>query len=195
MQKFHPPSASKAAATAQAMASTRSGRMAPSIACGTIMFGFMRSRNEAPENHRLGKASLLAGLRAGELNIVAGFLHDRRYLRDEVIFDQGEEGQAIYIILSGQVLICQPGRADQPIAQLGAGEFFGELALLDDSPRSAQARAGGATELAVLFRRDFERLMESHAYLASRIAMQLARHLGQRLRSTLARLPSEAVGQ
>ena len=49
-------------------------------------------------------------------------------------------------------------------------------------PRSAQARAGSATELAVLFRGDFERLMESHAHIATQIAMQLARHLGQRLR-------------
>lgn len=84
------------------------------------------------------------------------------------------------------MVICHPGAANRPIAELGAGDFFGELALLDDSPRSAQALAGEATEAAVLFRGDFERLMQSHAPIASQIAMQLARHLGQRLRAMVA---------
>lgn len=159
------------------------------------MFQFLRGGPAAVGTHRLGNTSLLAGLRASELNVVEGFLHHRRYLQGEVIFDQDEEGQALYIVLSGRVLICRQGLAAQPIAELGTGEFFGELALLDDSPRSAQARAGEPTELAVLFRGDFERLMEAHAQLASRIAMQLARHLGKRLRRTVALLPNEALSQ
>lgn len=159
------------------------------------MFQFMRGQTHASGTHPLGKTTLLSGLRSSELNIVEGFLHKRRYLPGEVVFDQDEDGQALYIVLAGQVLICRPGQADRPIARLGAGEFFGELALLDDSPRSAQARAGETSELAVLFRGDFERLMESHAQLASRIAMQLARHLGQRLRSMVASVPDEVTGR
>jgi CRP/FNR family transcriptional regulator, cyclic AMP receptor protein len=159
------------------------------------MFQFLRGRPSAAGSLRLGKTSLLTGLKASELNVVEGFLHSRHYLPGEVIFDQDEEGQALYIVLSGRVLICRQGLAGQPIAELGVGEFFGELALLDDSPRSAQARAGENTELAVLFRGDFERLMESHAQLASRIAMQLARHLGKRLRNMVAMLPSEALSR
>lgn len=161
----------------------------------TIMFEFMRGKHNAAGAHRLGKTSLFAGLRASELNIVEGFMHDRRYLPGEVVFDEGEEGQALYIIVSGRVLICHPGHADQPIAELDAGNFFGELALLDDSPRSAQARAGTGTELAVLFRGDFERLMESHAHIASQIAVQLARHLGQRLRNMVAQTTREPCGR
>lgn len=153
------------------------------------MFEFMRGRQDKMGAHRLGKTPLFAGLRASELNIVEGFIHERRYLPDEIIFDKGEDGQALYIIVAGQVLICQPGQADRPIAELGAGDFFGELALLDDSPRSAQARAGCDTELAVLFRGDFDRLLESHAHIASQIAMQLARHLGQRLRNMVVQKP------
>lgn len=158
-----------------------------------IMLEFMYGRQGAGGAHRLGKSALFAGLRASELKIVESFLHDRRYLADEVIFDQGEEGQALYLILSGRVLICSPGGSDKPIAQLQAGDFFGELAILDDSPRSAQARAGENSELMVLFRGDFERLMESHAYIASRIAVQIARYLGQRLRNMVSLLPAEAV--
>ncbi|MBS1188971.1 MAG: cyclic nucleotide-binding protein [Rhodocyclaceae bacterium] len=159
------------------------------------MFEFMRGRPHATGSHRLGKTSLLAGLKGSELNIVEGFLHTRHYLPGEIVFDQDEDGQALYVVLSGRVLICRPGHADTPIAELGAGEFFGELALLDDSPRSAQARAGEPAELAVLFRGDFERLMESHAQIASRIAMQLARHIGQRLRNMVALVPHEVRSQ
>lgn len=159
------------------------------------MFQFMRGRRAATGAHRLGRTPLLAGLRASELNIVEAFMHDRRYLADEVIFDQGEEGQALYVIVSGRVAICHPGRLESPIAVLGTGDFFGELALLDNSPRSAQARAAEPTELAVLFRGDFERLMQSHAHIASQIAMQLARHLGQRLRGMVAAQPDRAGGR
>lgn len=111
-------------------------------------------------------------------------MHLRRYLTGEIVFDEGEEGQALYVIVSGSVAICHPGQRDHPIADLGPGNFFGELALLDNAPRSAQARASEESELAVFFRGDFERLMESHARIASRIALQLARILGQRLRSS-----------
>lgn len=158
------------------------------------MFQFLRGGRGAAESHRLGKSALFAGLRSGELKIVESFLHERRFLAGEVIFDQGEEGQALYLILSGQVLICGPGTGGRPIARLQAGDFFGELAILDNSPRSAQARAGEDCELAVLFRGDFERLMESHACIASHIALHIARRLGQRLRTTVALLPAEAAG-
>lgn len=125
---------------------------------------------------------LFVDLKSREMKIVDGFLHERTYLKDEVIFDEGEEGQAIYFILAGKVLICRQGERDHPIATLERGNFFGELALLDDAPRSAQARAAVNCTLAVFFRGDFLGLMNSHAVIASKIALQLARHLGMRLR-------------
>ena len=138
----------------------------------------------------LSRTGLLASLTPGELGIVQSFLHERSFMPGEVIFDQGEEGQALYFVLSGRVLICLPGQQSKPIAELSQGSFFGELALLDNWPRSAQAGAGAETQLAVLFRGDFERLMESHARIASKISMQLARHLGLRLRDMLERQKS-----
>ncbi len=158
------------------------------------MFKLSRSAETGTPSHRLAGTFLFAGLSVSQLKIVEGFMHDRSYLPDEVIFDAGEDGQALYIIVSGRVLICHAGQSEKPIAVLGPGNFFGEVALLDDSPRSAQARAAERAEIAVLFRGDFERLMESHAQIASRIAMQLARHLGQRLRQMVSNQPG-AVGQ
>jgi CRP/FNR family transcriptional regulator, cyclic AMP receptor protein len=142
---------------------------------------------------RLAGNALFAGLSTRDLKIVEDMTHARQYLPGEVVFDAGEEAEALYCVLAGQVLICHPGQLEHPIATLPPGTFFGELALLDNVPRSAQARAGAHTELAVLFRGDFERLMESHARIASHIAVQLARYLGQRLRGMVRAAADGAV--
>jgi len=149
------------------------------------MLWFSRPRQSPKISHRLANAELFSGLTQRELKIVNAFLHERQFLAGEVVFDAGEEGQALYVIVSGSVAICLAGQHETPIVELQAGDFFGELGLLDDWPRSAQTRACVPTELVVLFRGDLERLMDSHAEIASKIALQLARHLGQRLRQML----------
>ncbi len=128
---------------------------------------------------------LLRGLSAREQTIIHGFFHYRDYQIGEVIFDEGEEGQALYLIESGDVAICLPGSQATPVAKLSSGDFFGEMGLLDDAPRSAQARATAPARVAVLSRSDFDRLMASHARIASCVAFQLARELGLRLRGML----------
>lgn len=148
---------------------------------------FLFSKDEdSTRSRQLRALSLFSTLNPRELKTVDGLLHERNYLQDEVIFDQGEEGQALYIIESGKVLICRQGLLPGgKIAELGAGRLFGELALLDNAPRAAQARAAENCTLAVLFRADFLGLLETHAVIASKISLQLARHIGQRLRETV----------
>lgn len=149
------------------------------------MLSIFDNRNLPKPICDLKSMALLADLSRRELKIVNGFMHERHYLKDEVIFDQGDECQAIYLIAAGKVVICRQGQPEQPIAMLEDGNFFGELALLDDAPRSAQARAAGDCTVLVLFRGDFFNLMQAHALIASKIALQLARHLGIRLRRSL----------
>lgn len=148
------------------------------------LVNLFRPKKPSPRLERLRNLSLFVNLTAAELQIVDGLLHERDYLEDEVIFDEGEEGQAIYIIATGEVLICRQGNGDAGrLAQLGPGTFFGELALLDNSPRSAQARAATACRLIVFFRDDFVGLLDTHARIASKISRQLACHLGARMRT------------
>ncbi len=147
------------------------------------MFGLFRSKKNTPRTERLRALSLFVNLTPGELKIVDGLLHERQFLKDEVIFDKGDEGQAIYIIIDGSVSIWPQGKpVDGQVIELGPGTFFGDLALLDDSVRSAQARAAMNTTLAVFFRADFMSLLETHGLIASKISLQLARHIGKRLR-------------
>ena len=65
------------------------------------MFSLFRSKKDTPRTERLRALSLFVNLTPGELKFVDGLLHERQFLKDEVIFDKGEEGQAIYIIIDG----------------------------------------------------------------------------------------------
>lgn len=145
------------------------------------------SKNDiSPRLQQIRALSLFATLGPRELKVVDGLLHERSYLKDEIVFDEGEEGQALYIIMSGKVLICRQGQqVAGKIVELEPGTLFGELALLDDAPRAAQARAAENCTLAVFFRADFLGLLETHAVIASKISLQLARHIGRRLRETV----------
>lgn len=147
------------------------------------MLNIFRTSSLPRRLRELEKMPLFADLTRREIKVVDGFMHERNYLEKEVVFDEGEKGEAFYVVLEGKVLICRQGETGKPIATLGTGSFFGELALLDDAPRSAQARAAENCSLLVLFRGDFLGLMLSHGLIASKIAMQLARHLGIRLRA------------
>ncbi len=146
----------------------------------------LRRNKRKPDETRIGqirRLGLFATLQPTELRVINGLLHDRRYLKDEVIFDEGEDGQALYIVFAGKVLICRQGEpVTGHIADVAEGAMFGELALLDGSPRSAQARAAEDCLLAALSRADFTGLVETHAVIASKISLQLARALGQKLR-------------
>ncbi|MES2297598.1 MAG: cyclic nucleotide-binding domain-containing protein [Pseudomonadota bacterium] len=154
------------------------------------MFGFLKTPPPSPRVLRLKNSELFNMLTPIELNIVDAMLHERRYLTDEIIFDEGEEGQALYLVMSGRVLISRSFDSQlEVVAELGAGSFFGDLALLDNSPRNAQARAMDNCELAVFFRADFMGLMETDAAVGYKIALALARHIGQRLRDWMAGKP------
>ena len=147
------------------------------------MLSFFQGRNETPRLGTLRQLALFSTLSRLEIRVVDALLHERRYLKGEIIFDEGEEAQALYAIIAGRVLICRQGEPDTGrITELEAGVAFGELALLDDRPRSAQARAAEDCVLASLSRTDFESLLDTHAVIASKIALQLARQLGRQLR-------------
>ncbi|MYN46099.1 cyclic nucleotide-binding domain-containing protein [Pseudoduganella sp. FT93W] len=160
-----------------------------------MLFGFLKSPELSPRLQRLKASSLFSTLTPLELKIVDDLLHERRYLADEIIFDEGEEGQALYLIMSGRVIISRlrpQGR--EVVAEMGPGAFFGDLALLDNSPRNAQTRALDNCELAVFFRADFMGLMETDAVIGYKISLALARHIGTRLREWMSGKPqNEAI--
>ena len=108
------------------------------------MLNIFRTSSLPQRLRELEKMPLFADLTRREIKVVDGFMHERNYLEKEVVFDEGEKGEAFYVVLEGKVLICRQGETGKPIATLGTGSFFGELALLDDArharPRPARRR-------------------------------------------------------
>ena len=147
------------------------------------MLGLFQDRKETPRLGTLRQLALFSTLSRLELRVVDGLLHERHFLKGEVIFDEGEEGQALHVVIAGRVLICRQGEPESGrITEIDAGVAFGELALLENAPRALQARAEEDCVLASLARSDLEGLLDTHAVIASKILLQLARHLGRQLR-------------
>jgi CRP/FNR family transcriptional regulator, cyclic AMP receptor protein len=100
----------------------------------------------------LRKSPLLAGLDTRTLAQLATFARVRNLAKDAVVVQQGDEGIGFYVLLSGRV---QVRRAGKPVAELGPGEFFGEMALFDGRPRSADVVALEPATAVVLSRWEF----------------------------------------
>ena len=134
----------------------------------------------------LGRVPIFQGLSRREHQLVRNLIHIRRYEPGEVVFMQGQPGTGMYILLSGDVDIYLNYRQDDEIhlASLQSGDFFGELSLLDESPRSATAVTVGPAELAGFFRSDLMDLVEKNPSLGVKVILALAEVLGERLRAT-----------
>jgi CRP-like cAMP-binding protein len=120
-----------------------------------------------------------AGLDPDALTRLAATMRTRRFRRGEVIFHVGDPGDALFVILAGEVKISLPSETgDEAIlATLRPGEFFGELALLDGAPRSASASALSATETVVMPRDRFRELIASEAPVRDALLAALATEL------------------
>src|SRR3954465_5308611 len=128
----------------------------------------------------LARIPFFAGLAGGALERVAAGTRTRRFRRGEVIFHLGDPGDALFVIVSGEVKISLPSETgDEAIlATLPPGDVFGELALLDGAPRSASATAMSPTETVVLPRDRFRELIATEA--AARDALPASAGGGRR---------------
>jgi CRP-like cAMP-binding protein len=134
----------------------------------------------------LSKVPAFAGLSARELKEVAAIVHKREYRVGEPVFAQGDPGLGMYIIQEGEVSISLSGKGEEEreLAVLTEGDFFGELALIDESPRSANARCKTDCILVGFFRPDLFELIEKKNQLGIKIIFKLAEIVSQRLRKT-----------
>src|SRR5215210_7566178 len=127
----------------------------------------------------LAKVPLFAELRCEEFERLSADLRRRRYPKGAVIFWRGDPGSTLYIVESGWVKIVVTGQEGQEavLAVLGPGKFFGDLALLDGRPRSADAVAAEECELWLLGRDALVRAIEAHPRLALALLAALAARL------------------
>lgn len=105
---------------------------------------------------------------------------ERRTLRDkDIIFRQGEQGSTAFVVQNGSVEIFRlVGGEEQFLAAIGTGGIFGEMALIDDKPRSASARAKGAATIVTITKQMYEeKLKKSDPFIRAllRILVDTAR--------------------
>jgi CRP/FNR family cyclic AMP-dependent transcriptional regulator len=127
----------------------------------------------------LRRCALFEGCDDNVLEAVARQLRRRRFRRSEVIFHQGDPGDALHVVASGAVKIVLPSTEGEEaiIATLRPGDFFGELAILDGAPRSATAVALESCETLELPRATFHDLLDHDPALRDALLAGLAHEL------------------
>jgi CRP/FNR family transcriptional regulator, cyclic AMP receptor protein len=140
----------------------------------------LRTSADPPVLHAALEAMPLFGeLGPEDLATLAAGARTRRYRRGEVIFRQGDPGDALHILLSGRVKISSPSDTgvEAILTTLLPGEWFGALALLDGAPRSASATAVDAVETLVLPRARFRQLVDDVPSIRDHVLTALAHEL------------------
>jgi CRP/FNR family cyclic AMP-dependent transcriptional regulator len=132
------------------------------------------------ERELLRTVPIFSELREEDIASLGQLTTRRHYPKDGVVFFENETGDTLFMILSGRVKVTILGDDGKEIilSMLGPGDFFGEMSLLDDEPRSATAIAAQDTELLALARGDFQTVVHDHPG----ITWALIRTLSQRLR-------------
>ena len=128
----------------------------------------------------LRKVPLFESLPESDLQTFAGLTRERTYPKGSVILFENDPGDSLFLVASGQVkvvLIGEDGR-EVILSVLGEGAFFGEMALIDDAPRSAHVIAMEDARMLTLRREDFQ----SRLRTSPDVAIALMRELSRRLR-------------
>ncbi len=127
----------------------------------------------------LKSVNLFADLKDNELETISRILYVNTYHRGQLIFQEGEDGNALFVVLKGRVKVClydEEGR-EYVLDVIGKDGFFGELALIDELPRSANAIAMEASDLLVVRRADFTKLLMENPSISINILKVLAGRL------------------
>ncbi|HEY2409988.1 MAG TPA: DUF1003 domain-containing protein [Polyangiaceae bacterium] len=139
----------------------------------------------------LREIPMFQGLSEDDLSALARSVQERTFAAGQIVINQGDRGTEMFIVANGHVNIFLPGEASRRVSlkDIARGEYFGELALFDDKPRSASALATTEATLLVLTRETLSN------YLAERprTAMVILETMSARLRETNAMLSERAA--
>lgn len=128
----------------------------------------------------LKRVPIFEGLIKKDLKAIERILHRRTYNEHEYIFRSGDTGVGMYIIERGLVGIVAD-KTERQISLLSDGEFFGEMALLNEEPRQVHAVARKETTLYGFFQPDLHSLLETKPRLGVSVVMKLSKVIGTRL--------------
>lgn len=127
---------------------------------------------------------IFTDIKTDDLKDLSSLFEERIFKRGEIIFDEGSVGSTMMIIASGEVRISQKAdqETEEALVVLKKGDIFGEMALLEDLPRSATTISHTDVIIFEIGRENFLAFIESHSYSGMKIVLKLARTLSARLR-------------
>lgn len=131
---------------------------------------------------------LFEGIKKRDLIHILENLQERTYLKGETIFTQGDIGRALFIVFSGKIALSRldsDAEKSEILAEVQPGEFFGEMALLEEMPRTATVYALEDTQVFMLFKIKLETLFFARPRIGVVIATQLAKIMSARLRAVI----------
>jgi CRP-like cAMP-binding protein len=135
---------------------------------------------------------LFQGVDAPELWLIARQMTEQVYDADTVVFCEGDPGDRLFVLLTGTMRVYVEREGNTiPYANIQAGEAFGEMALLEDAPRSATVRAEVPSRCLTLSKQDFLLLIQRDP----RVALVIMKSLSHRLRRISALLEQHARPQ
>lgn len=139
---------------------------------------------------QLRRVELFSGLKPEALTLISKVATEETHAQGTKIFQHGDAGDKLYLILEGRVRISRevPGMGEEALAVLGPGQVFGEMALLDESPRSADARVHERCRVLAIPKDGFDDLLFMHKDLAYEVLWSMVRMLVVRLRETTDKL-------
>lgn len=134
----------------------------------------------------LAEIVLFKGLHPSAIERLAAVCSEETFEAGDVVFSEGEVGDKLYLILEGKVRISREvsGMGEEALTILGPGAAFGEMSLIDDFPRSADARVHESCRLLVLTKTALDDLLFLDKDLAYEILWSFVKILSQRLRET-----------
>ena len=129
---------------------------------------------------------LFDGLPIAIIRRVVALGSEERHKKGTTVFSEGDSGNTFYVVLEGAVRVSRivPGMGEEALAVLRTGSYFGEMALLDDAPRSATVLAHESLRVFTLSRTDLEDLLFVDRDLAYELLWNFVRTLSRRLRAT-----------
>ena len=127
----------------------------------------------------LKQVKLFSGLQDAELQTIGSRTNTRVFPRNAIIVNEGDQTDSLYIVISGRVKVFSSDEEGKEVVlnTIGPGEYFGEVALLDEQPRSASVIALESAKLAMIPRADFLRYLNEYPPLATNLLKTLARRM------------------
>jgi CRP-like cAMP-binding protein len=127
-----------------------------------------------PRNALLRRSHLMQGMTDRTLEAIGDMTVEVRFAPGEAIVREGDLGDAFYVITAGNAVVEHDG---QQLRQLGEGDFFGEISLIDGQPRTATITATDEVSALTLARTQFQRLLDEHPSVRLELLMALTERL------------------